>query len=94
MDEIVENCTDAAVFADGKVLAVGAPKRLFFDEKIVQEAGLELPLIAKTLTLLREKGIDISCELTVTDFVEKVLHFANMQGAGTSVTQNGGAENA
>lgn len=94
MDEIVENCTEAAVFSEGKVLAVGTPKDIFFDEKIIETAGLEQPLIAKTLNLLRKKGINISCELSVTDFVEKVLDFTKTQGAGMRLTKEGGVENA
>ncbi|MBO7298114.1 MAG: energy-coupling factor transporter ATPase [Clostridia bacterium] len=70
MDEVAENCTRAAIFAEGKVLAQAAPQKLFSSEEITQKAGLDLPFTAKLIRLLKDKGIEISCSLTTEKFIE------------------------
>ena len=73
MDEIAENCTSAAIFYEGKVLACGSPKQLFIDSNNANEAGLDLPFTAKLVRALQEKGRFIECDLTAADFVRKTL---------------------
>ena len=73
MDEIAENCTSAAIFYEGKVLACGSPKQLFIDSNNANEAGLDLPFTAKLVRALQEKGTFIECDLTAADFVRKML---------------------
>ena len=73
MDEIAENCTSAAIFYEGKVLACGSPKQLFIDSNNANEAGLDLPFTAKLVRALQEKGTFIECDLTAADFVRKTL---------------------
>ncbi len=88
MDEIAENCTRAAIFSEGKTVAVGAPKELFADAKKMRVLGLDIPFAAKLVEGLKEKGIRIDCEYTLSDFVEKTLAFAKMKGVGTRLMQN------
>ena len=83
MDEVAENCTSAAIFSEGKVLAHGTPQTLFSSEEITQSAGLDLPFTAKLLRLLKDKGIEISCALTTEQFI-----------AAVTALQKGGAANA
>ena len=83
MDEVAENCTSAAIFSEGKVLAQATPQTLFSSEEITQTAGLDLPFTAKLLRLLKEKGIEISCSLTTEEFI-----------AAVTALQKGGAANA
>ncbi|MBQ8322777.1 MAG: energy-coupling factor transporter ATPase [Clostridia bacterium] len=71
MDEIAENCTGAAVFFDGKILACGTPKSLFSDRTIADSAGLDIPFTAKLVEKLKACGIEIDCDLTTADFLEK-----------------------
>ena len=94
MDEIAENCTLAAIFSEGKVLAVAPPKTLFSNEKVMAEAGLDIPFTEKLVRLLRARGIDISCDLTQEDFLEKMLKYAKTTGAGMRLTPEGGVANA
>ena len=94
MDEIAENCTSAAVFADGKVLATGAPEVLFTKTDVIKKAGLDVPFTTKVVAGLKAQGIEIACDYTVSDFVEKVLLFAKNKGAGTEVTPKEDVENA
>ena len=90
MDEIAENCTRAAIFSEGKVLAVADPKTLFSNAEVLEEKGLDVPFAAKLTRALVKKGVVVDNAFTVSDFVEKMLFFAKMQGAGTSLTGEGG----
>lgn len=73
MDEISENCTQAAVFADGCVKYVLPPRELFCHSDELTALGLDVPLTAKLCMQLKEMGIDIDCDFTTEDFSEKVL---------------------
>lgn len=76
MDEIAENCTGTAVFADGKIVAVGTPKQLFSKNATVERAGLDYPFTAKTQMLLQDMGIAIDCDFTLRSFIREVLVYA------------------
>lgn len=91
MDEIAENCTSAAIFSEGKILSVNAPKELFHDVKCIEAAGLSVPFIAKIVQRLAEKGVEIDCDYTLSDFVEKMLAFYKIEGACTRLTEGGEA---
>ncbi|MDE6059587.1 MAG: energy-coupling factor transporter ATPase [Clostridia bacterium] len=73
MDEISENCTRAAVFSEGSVKYVLPPKELFKHSDELLALGLDIPLTARLCAALRNKGVEIDCDFTVDDFVEKVL---------------------
>ena len=73
MDEISENCTQAAVFADGCVKYVLPPRELFRHSDELTALGLDVPLTAKLCMQLKVMGIDIDCDFTTEDFSEKVL---------------------
>ena len=90
MDEIAENCNRAAIFSDGKILAVDTPKALFESADITAAAGLDVPFTAKALTALKDRGVCLQCDLTVKDFVQKILDFNGTTGAGTRSVSEGG----
>ena len=90
MDEIAENCTRAAIFSEGKVLAVAPPKTLFKDEATLREKGLDVPFAAKVTCALAEKGMNVENDFTVNDFVVKTLSYIKTKGAGASLTPEGG----
>jgi energy-coupling factor transport system ATP-binding protein len=91
MDEIAQNCTRAAIFSDGKVLAVAEPKTLFADENALAEKGLDVPFTAKLTTALARKGVVINSDFTLENFVQKMVEYVKMKGAGTRLTSEGGA---
>ena len=93
MDEIAENCTRAAIFAEGKVLAVAPPKALFADVQKLHERGLDVPFTAKITNALKAQGIVIENDYSVADFIEKTVAYANMHRAGTQSTAKGGLGN-
>jgi energy-coupling factor transport system ATP-binding protein len=89
MDEISQNCNRAAVFSDGKIVAVGEPKALF-ESGETKKAGLDVPFTQKVLQRLRELGVQLECDLTSDDFVLQTLQYAKSMGAGTSLNEGGG----
>ncbi len=72
MDEVVENCNRVAVFSKGQLLKVDTPKKVFSNEELLLESGLELPITAKMLKSLNELGVDIDSELKLNDFINAV----------------------
>lgn len=83
MDEIAENCNRAAIFSEGKVVAIDSPKRLFENVSGMEALGLDVPFIARITEKLAENGVRIDCDYTVTDFVQKMLAYSKTTGAGT-----------
>ncbi len=82
MDEIAENCTHAAIFSEGKVLAAATPKGLFDGATYATDAGLDIPFTAKLVRALKEKGVQIDCDLTTADFTKAVLAVCNGEMEG------------
>ncbi len=72
MDEIAENCTNAAVFSDGKVVLQGKPSEIFRQADKLFSLGLDIPMTARCALLLRAQGIEIDTDFTCDDFAEKV----------------------
>ena len=89
MDEISENCTSAAIFSEGKVLAVDTPKALFKNAKYIEKLGLSVPMTAQIIDYLKGNGVDIDCDYTISDFAEKTLAFSKTAGACTRLMQGG-----
>ncbi len=95
MDEIAENCNRAAIFSEGRTVAVGTPEELFHDGDELRALGLDIPFVAKLAQGLRERGVAIKCKYVTEDFVAKTLAYAKSKGAGTSLSpEEGGQANA
>ncbi len=96
MDEIAENCNRAVIFDGGRSVAVGAPCKLFADAEKMYSLGLDVPFTAKLVNALKREGINVECDYTLEDFVEKTLLYAKTQGAGIRRNQEnvGGGDNA
>ncbi len=73
MDEIAENCTRVAVFAEGTVKYVLPPRELFHHSEELLSLGLDVPLTAKLCLELEKQGVHIDCDYTTEDFLRKVL---------------------
>ena len=72
MNLVAEYCTSAAVFSEGKILAVGTPKEIFSDKSLIEKSGLDLPLTAYLADKLKERGVATDSDFTVDGFVESV----------------------
>ena len=73
MDEIAENCTRAAIFSGGKVLAENEVEKLFSSREITQSAGLDIPFVAKLALALEERKKKLSCACTMDAFIAEIL---------------------
>ncbi len=93
MDEIAENCTRAAVFSEGKILAAASPKRLF-ETRAATEAGLDVPFTAKLVEALREKNVYVDCDMTTDSFVKNTLELARTWGVCMRSDEKGGEAHA
>ncbi len=72
MNLVAENCTRAAVFSHGQIIAEGTPKEAFERENAVKE-GLELPVTAYLARELNARRYKISVsDLTVNGFADAV----------------------
>lgn len=80
MDEIADNCTQAAVISEGKVFACDAPAKIFSRADELKALGLDIPLTAKVSAKLAESGVIIDSDCTVEDFSRKVLEVFNGNG--------------
>ena len=94
MDEIAENCTRAAIFADGQTVAVAEPKELFANDAALYERGLDVPFTAKVTAALARRGIAVGNDFTVDNFVTQTLLYAKTMGAGMRSTDEGGRNDA
>lgn len=72
MDEISENCTRAAVFAEGSVKYVLPPRELFRKRDELRALGLDIPLTARLLEKLEQAGVSVDCDFTAEDFIAKI----------------------
>ena len=72
MNVISEHCTKVAVFSNGKLYAVGTPKEVFSNYSLIDRLNLALPTTAKIIKELKEKGVNIDCDLTIADFVRAI----------------------
>lgn len=73
MDEVAENCTQAAVISEGKTFACDSPANLFKRTEELTALGLDIPLTAKITRSLAEQGIILESDFTVSGFSEKVI---------------------
>ena len=94
MDEIVENCNRAAIFSEGKLAGVDKPKELFKAIEKIEKVGLDVPFTTKVVCGLHARGIEIECDFTVKDFLQKTLNLIKTTGAGMRSPTEGGCENA
>lgn len=73
MDEVAENCTDVAVFSEGKVVMTGKPEEVFSRAEELEELRLGVPVTAKLTADLKNAGVKIDTDFTADDFVSKVV---------------------
>ncbi len=72
MDEIAENCTSVAVFAEGKCVKVESPQTLFKDYNALLELGLDIPLPLKVACAMIDSGVNIECNCTTDCFIDAI----------------------
>lgn len=92
MDDIAAMATRIVALKDGKIVADGAPERVFGDREKAREAGLDLPSAAKIADRLRARGIDVSTEIvTLGQLAEALGRIADERGLANAYDGNGKA---
>lgn len=92
MDDIAAMATRIVALKDGKIVADGAPERVFGDREKSREAGLDLPSAAKIADRLRARGIDVSTEIvTLGQLAEALGKIADERGLANAYDGNGKA---
>ena len=92
MDDIAAMATRIVALKDGKIVADGAPERVFGDREKSREAGLDLPSAAKIADRLRARGIDVSTEIvTLGQLAEALGRIADERGLANAYDGNGKA---
>lgn len=90
MDDIAAMATRIVALKDGKIVADGAPERVFGDREKAREAGLDLPSAAKIADRLRARGIDVSTEIvTLGQLAEALGKIADERGLANAYDGNG-----
>ena len=59
MNEIAEYCNKIAVLSHGRVKGVFSPRELFGSQELLEECGVELPLVTEIAVKLKAAGVDI-----------------------------------
>ena len=72
MDEVAENCTDVAVFSEGKIVMTGTPREVFSRADELTALRLDVPITAKLTAALKDVGVSFDSDFTTDDFVSKV----------------------
>ncbi len=71
----MEECVSAdrvIIMSQGKVLASGTPREVFYMEDILKEAGLAPPFAVGVAMKLKNKGVDIGTPLTTEELAKAV----------------------
>ena len=72
MNDVAEQCTKAAMFSDGKIIASGTPKELFSNRELIEKAGLDVPVTAYLKDELSPLLDDLDTDFKIADFAKKL----------------------
>lgn len=84
MEDMAMYCDRIIVMSHGKLILEGEPKEVFSQVKLLQSAGLDVPEIAKIITALREKGVNISKDIYTVEGAVEALSLLK-EGGGKNV---------
>ena len=70
MNIISENCSSMAIFSSGSIVKTASPNDIFKDSHLIEQAGLELPVIAELLNSIRQVDSTFDCDLTAQAFID------------------------
>ncbi|MBR2336535.1 MAG: energy-coupling factor transporter ATPase [Clostridia bacterium] len=75
MDEVCENCTDVAVFSEGKIVFSGKPKDVFRRSEEMNGLRLGVPVTGYLIDELKNIGVQIDSDFTREDFAKKIADY-------------------
>ena len=73
MEDIAKVCEKVIVINGGKIEMAGNTKEVFAQSERLEGIGLSIPQISKVLSGLREKGINLPCDILTVDDAEKAI---------------------
>lgn len=82
MEDMAMYCDRIIVMSHGKLILEGEPKDVFSQVKLLQSAGLDVPEIAKIVTALREKGVNISKDIYTVEGAVEAISSLKLGGDG------------
>ena len=78
MDEISEYCNKIAVLKNGRVMGVFSPRELFGSEELLNNCGVELPLVTELAVKLNALGVSVDKSvLTEAELFEQIKKAGN-----------------
>lgn len=78
MNDVAEQCTSAALFDKGRIIAVGKPRQLFSDAALIEQAGLEVPVTCYLANELKPL-INVDTDYKADDFADKIAALIRRQ---------------
>ena len=73
MDAVAENCNKVALFSEGKIQKIGAPRDIFYDEQLLHEAEMDVPTVVKIVREMKKRGVEFdSCPVKKEELVSFV----------------------
>ena len=78
MDAVAENCDKVALFSEGKIMKVAAPRDIFYDEALLANAEMDVPTVVKIVRAMEEKGASLGeSPITREQFIQAVKRWRN-----------------
>lgn len=78
MDAVAENCDKVALFSDGHILKVGAPREIFYDESLLSDSEMGVPSVVKIVREMAARGVTLDEQpITQTEFLDAIRRWRN-----------------
>lgn len=73
MEDMAHYCDNVVVMSDSKVFKTGSVKEIFSDAKSLESIGLDVPVISKITSRLKDEGIDLEGELYTVEGARRAI---------------------
>ena len=73
MDDMAKYCEDLVVLSHSRIVMKGSRNEVFSRGDELEEIGLGVPQMTGVMRMLRERGIDVPCDIYTVDDAEKTL---------------------
>lgn len=78
MDAVAENCNKVALFSEGKIVKIGSPREVFYDETILSSSEMGVPSVVKVVKEMEKRGVTLAERpITKEEFVRAVVRWRN-----------------
>ena len=78
MDAVAENCDKVALFSEGKIQKVGAPRDIFYDDLLLAACEMDVPSVVKVVKEMDKRGVSLTgSPVTRDEFIRAVKRWRN-----------------